>query len=164
MLADRPLLVIQDLELNIEKIRHQFPRLEQELANENVERTRVEEEVNAADFQVERLKVELQNMQGGLKRLQDSQGGGPLGAYGRGLEHVMREINKRQWVGAKPIGPLGLFVKLRDPSWRDVVEANLGQTLSSFGVTRGEDVGTLRDVFRRCTQQARGVCELSPSP
>jgi hypothetical protein len=96
-------------------------------------------------------------MQGGLRRLQESQGSGPLGAYGKGLDHVMREINKRQWVGAKPIGPLGLYVKLRDPSWRTVVEANLGQTLSSFGVTRGEDVRTLRDVFRRCIQPNR-VC------
>lgn len=159
--SDTPLPPPQDLEINIEKIRNQFPRLEQELAAANVERTRVEEDMHRAETDVEDLQTEMQNMHGALQRLKQAQGGGPLSKFGSKLDFVQQEINRRQWVGRKPVGPLGLHVKLRDPSWKAIVEANLGQNMSAYGVTRGEDVKTLRDVLKHCASRY-GSCVLRP--
>lgn len=149
-LCARPL---QDLEAEIAKIKLQFPRLQQQIQSEQTERTRLVAEEEEARRQVETLQQEMQNLQGALQRLQHAQGAGPLAPYGQNMQAVVNEINRRKWVGRKPLGPLGLHVKLKDMKWKRLVEANLGNMMHSWAVTSGEDVRQLRDVFNQCRQR-----------
>jgi hypothetical protein len=67
--------------------------------------------------------------------------------YGRNMPQVLQQIGRIQWRGRKPVGPLGLHVKLKDQLWARTLRVGLGAALGSFAVTNNQDRATLRQIL-----------------
>jgi chromosome segregation ATPase len=109
-----------------------------------------------ADADVERAKDEVshfleqvQLQQNALANL-NSQRTDPLAAFGVNVQMVLQEIDRSRWYGNKPVGPLGRYVKLNEPAYKDLIEANLGQLLCAFAVQDPKDKAQLQRILEDC--------------
>ncbi|KAH9480811.1 Structural maintenance of chromosomes protein 6 [Psilocybe cubensis] len=65
--------------------------------------------------------------------------------YGKNMKQLLDTIRKHKWHGDMPLGPLGLHVKAKDPkTWGDILRAQLGRLLITFGVTDHKDRPALK--------------------
>ncbi|KAJ2631828.1 Structural maintenance of chromosomes protein 6, partial [Coemansia sp. RSA 1694] len=80
-----------------------------------------------------------------------------MNAFGQGVVEALDMIDGAQWRNSKPIGPIGKFVKLRDPKWSRVIETTLDKSLNAFLVESHDDRSTLDAIFRRCRCQSNIV-------
>jgi chromosome segregation ATPase len=70
-------------------------------------------------------------------------------AYGNNIQALLDEIKKMRWRG-EVIGPLGLYVKLRDPEkWAPLLRAQLGLLMTSFAVTNPQDREQLKNLLKK---------------
>ncbi|CAA7262794.1 unnamed protein product [Cyclocybe aegerita] len=68
--------------------------------------------------------------------------------YGRNLKQVMENINRMKWHGDVPLGPLGTYVKARDPrTWGDLLRNQLVGYLTAFAVTDARDRDALKKLL-----------------
>ena len=68
--------------------------------------------------------------------------------YGRGIKQVLEKIQTMRWVGDKPLGPLGLYVKAKDPNrWGEILRNQLGKFLIAFAVTDARDRQQLKNLL-----------------
>ncbi|TEB23008.1 P-loop containing nucleoside triphosphate hydrolase protein [Coprinellus micaceus] len=68
--------------------------------------------------------------------------------YGNNIKAVVEEIDRSTWYGDKPVGPLGRYVKAREPSkWGDILRTQLGQLLTAFAVTDARDRDQLKRIL-----------------
>lgn len=72
--------------------------------------------------------------------------GGPI-IYGPWMPQVLGMIQSTRWVGEKPIGPLGMHVKLKDKKWARVLRVGIGNFLGGFAVTNHQDRLTLKKIL-----------------
>ncbi|GMK57361.1 hypothetical protein CspeluHIS016_0401950 [Cutaneotrichosporon spelunceum] len=105
-----------------------------------------ENEYNEADRNTNDIRRNLDNLQA---RRTDR-----LAPYGRNLRSVMQAIESTQWKHSKPIGPIGLYVKLVDPVYRNCFSNMLGSSLCSFVVRDPADQNTLQRIFEQCGRQS----------
>jgi len=91
-------------------------------------------------------------IQSELERLKSS-GKNKLAAYGTDICNVVNEINKNaRRFKAKPIGPLGMFVKIRENTPEDIIRAldhEMAPILSAFLVSCSQDQKELFNIFQR---------------
>ncbi|KAF8959619.1 hypothetical protein BDZ97DRAFT_1385347 [Flammula alnicola] len=73
----------------------------------------------------------------------------PLSQYGKNMQDVMKFIDDTQWRGQKPMGPLGIFVRLENADYWNVMRQHIGKLLLSFAVTDSRDIGPLRAILKR---------------
>jgi chromosome segregation ATPase len=68
--------------------------------------------------------------------------------YGRNIKGLLDQIDTLRWYGNKPLGPLGAYVKAKDPqTWGDILRNQLAQQLCSFAVTDPRDRKQLKDIL-----------------
>ncbi|KAF4556303.1 AAA domain-containing protein 7 [Elsinoe fawcettii] len=72
-------------------------------------------------------------------------------AYHQSLGDLQRLIQHESRFKEKPIGPLGMHVKLKKPDWSSVIESVFGGVLNSFVVTNAHDSGVLRGLINRAS-------------
>ncbi|KAJ7095700.1 P-loop containing nucleoside triphosphate hydrolase protein [Mycena belliarum] len=100
----------------------------------------------AAESRRNDLRAEITNCDGAInncrKANQDR-----YAAYGQNIQKVVERINQTQWYGEKPLGPLGIYVTVRDHKWADLLRIQLGQLLSSYAVTNPQDIATLKKIL-----------------
>jgi hypothetical protein len=70
-----------------------------------------------------------------------------LAPYGRNLKNVVDRIERMRWHGQRPLGPLGVYVKLKDRVWADLLRNVLGGQMSSFAVTDNRDLPALKKLL-----------------
>ncbi|KAJ3095184.1 Structural maintenance of chromosomes protein 6 [Physocladia obscura] len=73
-----------------------------------------------------------------------------IAAYGNEMKSVLSEIEECTRKGlwrTKPIGPIGLYINLRQPKYKQVIEAVLGPLLKAFIVDNQEDKNQLYKIF-----------------
>lgn len=80
-----------------------------------------------------------------LRSLASGQGGPSL--YGQAMPTVLRAIASTRWRGEKPIGPLGMHVRLKDNRWASALRLGIGNQLGGFAVTDYQDRATLRKIL-----------------
>ena len=97
----------------------------------------------------DRVSDELRTAERNMQNL-NSSNADQLQLFGQGVRETVAEIERqsRSWRGQKPIGPLGKYIKLKDPRWGRVVEGVLGATLNAFLVETVEDEYRLRDILK----------------
>ncbi|KAJ2779925.1 Structural maintenance of chromosomes protein 6 [Coemansia javaensis] len=78
-----------------------------------------------------------------------------LSAFGRGVREALALIAREPWRGMPPVGPIGKFIRLRDPRWSRIIETTLDKVLNAFLVASHADRATLDALFRRCGCQSR---------
>jgi chromosome segregation ATPase len=102
------------------------------------------------------LQSQLTVLQRRAEATQQQIGGrDPLGRYGQNLQAVKQEIGKRTWKRGPPIGPLGMFVKLKpgEDRYKTLLTGLLVNVLVSWGVQDPADRKQLLDIFRLCVRQ-----------
>lgn len=72
-----------------------------------------------------------------------------LGLFGRNLPEVIKMVQGERWAGQAPIGPLGLFVKLKESQWAPIMRVQLGGMMSSWAVTDNRDRQKLKNILER---------------
>jgi structural maintenance of chromosomes protein 6 len=82
-----------------------------------------------------------------LQRVASGTGGGGTDIYGEQMPEILRAIDNAQWRGQKPLGPLGLYVKLKDKKWADVLRVGIGNALGNFAVTDHADRNQLKKIL-----------------
>ncbi|KAL7751369.1 Structural maintenance of chromosomes protein 6 [Sorochytrium milnesiophthora] len=88
----------------------------------------------------ERLSANVHEAQSELQRWQRAEKN-TLCIWGQALPEVLNEINRTKWRGVKPIGPIGLHVKIRDrfTNWVTALDVAIGATMKDFIVTDYQD-------------------------
>lgn len=100
------------------------------------------------DDRHEELQRRIQELESRIADLQNIAGGkGGAAIYGRSMPKVLEAIGKTRWRDRKPIGPLGLHVKLRDQFWAPALRMGIGNVLGSFAVTNNQDGKTLKIIL-----------------
>ncbi|KAJ7757255.1 P-loop containing nucleoside triphosphate hydrolase protein [Mycena maculata] len=69
------------------------------------------------------------------------------GAYSNNIQGVMERINQTTWHGEKPLGPLGIHVKVWDNKWVELLRFMLLGLLCSFAVTDARDIRVLKKIL-----------------
>ncbi|XP_047475491.1 structural maintenance of chromosomes protein 6-like isoform X2 [Penaeus chinensis] len=72
--------------------------------------------------------------------------------YGPWVPEVLKQIDiahNKGMFSAKPVGPLGAFIKLRDQQWGHVAEAIISNRINSFCVNNQKDCHVLKQILNR---------------
>lgn len=103
------------------------------------EARRAEDEINQKTQEVNELRRSQQQARDEHQRAQESVNrakasldsaqaarNNPMQAYGQGVPNLLRQIDSESWVGSKPIGPIGRFVKVKEQQWCQTLETVMG--------------------------------------
>ncbi len=70
--------------------------------------------------------------------------------FGNRMDSVVSQIQSRNWHGQPPVGPFGLYVKVKEPErWGDLLRIVIGNDMSSFAVTDARDRPVLADILEK---------------
>jgi len=117
------------------------PRLDQERqeAFNAVERAEVPRKEKQMD--VTNLKKKLADL--------NNRRPNPLAGYDGNFQRLLQAIQQDSGFSEKPVGPMGLHVKLLSPEWSDILESVLGNALNGFVVTNKQDQVRLQALMRQ---------------
>jgi chromosome segregation ATPase len=126
-----------------------------ECARLDQEGGQLEDSVRGARDAEQALGGEVRTLQEALQRVQQS-GDDKLKVYGPATSHVRQMIEQYaaegKWRGQTPIGPFGMYVKIREPKFSQICESLFGRILNAFGVETHQDRQLLGQIFQRCNQ------------
>jgi len=109
---------------------------------------------NDAVAKLNKLKDDIQQaehrLEGFLQQEKDN-----LAPYGNNIKAVLAEIGKKKWYG-EVLGPLGMYVRVKDQKWAPILRMQLGNHMYSFNVTDGRDLPQLKELFRRTGKYVSG--------
>lgn len=133
-------------------LQRQLPQSERAVATAKAEVDEAEKALREAELQHNDAERSFNEVKRNLDNLQ-ARRTDRLAPYGRNVGSVMQAIESTQWKHSKPIGPLGLHVKLKDPVYRTCFSNMLGSSLCSFVVRDPADQHTLQRIFEQCARQ-----------
>jgi chromosome segregation ATPase len=133
----------------LSNLRRQRPRSEQEVEEaEKAFDAAKEAESRAHEEAMQALRAEHESKEAvDNLRLQATN---RLAAFGHNISIVMQEIDRARWVHSKPLGPLGMHVRLKDLKYRNAFHSVFGSTLCQFAVQCDQDRKTMMDILKRC--------------
>lgn len=103
----------------------------------------------AAERELAAVKGQIDDCQGMIGRSMDAQKNSLI-PYGKGIREVLERIKAMRWSGDSPLGPLGMFVKAKDPkTWGELLRNQLGGYLTAFAVTDARDRVELKKLLER---------------
>ena len=69
--------------------------------------------------------------------------------FGTNMDTVLQHIRQARWHGQPPVGPFGLYVKVKDPEkWGHVLRIVIGGLMGSFALTDPRDRPTLAAILK----------------
>ena len=145
------------------KAEAQIPIVQDQLVRRREDRVAVEERQDALGMKMQTHDTVIASTAARKRNLESSRGGGPLAPYGERMNELIGAINQARWQGERPIGPLGVGVKLKQMKYQEVIHTQLGSLLSSFAVTTPNDATQLRAIIRSC-QATKGLSVRSLGP
>lgn len=83
-------------------------------------------------------KRDVDNCRNRLREMQNERPD-PMRGFDQRMPELLRKIQQDRGFFQKPVGPVGLHLKLRDPKWSDILEVTFGSTLNGFIVTNKRD-------------------------
>jgi chromosome segregation ATPase len=102
---------------------------------------------------IKELQGSIKNCEGMIDRARQAQNNS-LVPYGKNIREVLQQIGQTRWQGDKPLGPLGMFVKAKDPkTWGHLLRSQLAGFLTAFAVTNDADRNTLRQLLAKHGKQ-----------
>jgi chromosome segregation ATPase len=133
-------LDVQNAEADLKQAEALVPEKRKEAKDLNIQG----EEANR---EIQRAKNSVMGVREQIQRCKEQQNNS-LVPYGQNLKKVLERIGGTRWHGQKPLGPLGVYVKLKDHVWADLLKVVLGSHMSSFVVTDPRDLPVLKKVLR----------------
>jgi chromosome segregation ATPase len=150
-IADRKALERKQVELGEE-----LYKIERDLAGV----TARERETAAGRDRLRTRVAEAQTLQDRLR----SARGNRLAAYGPNIPQLMQSIEREKGWRQKPVGPIGVHLKLKDMEWAPVLESVIGNTLNAFCVTNHHDRRLLENHKRRTNNPFVSILTGSDEP
>jgi structural maintenance of chromosomes protein 6 len=135
-------LDVQAAETNLKQSEALVLEKKNEASALRAEGDQVEREIQAAKNSVLEFREQIQ-------RCIDQQNNS-LAPYGHDLQKVLERIGRMRWHGQKPVGPLGVYVKVKDRVWADLLRNVLGAHMGSFAVTDSRDLPILKGLLKEC--------------
>ncbi|KAG9249156.1 hypothetical protein BJ878DRAFT_579613 [Calycina marina] len=103
------------------------------------------------DSQLRAKNGEIKDYQGGLRELEASRGNHMAG-YGPHMATLLKRIQADGGFRERPVGPMGLHVKLLKPEWSSMIESIIGNLLMAFVVTSKQDQVRLAQLMQGVIQ------------
>jgi hypothetical protein len=129
-------------------LRNDIPRQTDVLTAKALEYDAVKATLAGNGQEMETVNAQLRYAEVAVSNL-EAQRGDRLQAFGRGIKLIMDDINRTRWEHSKPIGPLGMHVKLLDMTYKDAMHSLMGGLLCGFAVRTARDRQTLMEIFRK---------------
>ncbi|KAG5927340.1 hypothetical protein E4U42_002339 [Claviceps africana] len=130
-----------DLDQRIEDYRHQLPILMSKV-------TKAEESIKAQQQIKDRKRKDIIQVEQGISELQKSTGS-VFDGFDRDISQLVRLIASDSGFDSKPLGPLGVHIRLLKPEWSGILEKMLGEALNAFVVKSKKDQSRLSGFIRR---------------
>lgn len=139
---------LEDAKKAIEKAEEKLRSLEAQARDQEAAANDARREESIFQSACDQARNRILECQNQIKVIRDSEKNA-LAPYGNGMESIIKEVQKMRWHGQQPLGPLGRFVKLKDPRWADVLRVNLSGTMVSWAVTDAKDRAPLKALLER---------------
>ncbi|PCH39760.1 nucleoside triphosphate hydrolase protein [Wolfiporia cocos MD-104 SS10] len=140
---------LEEAKHNFAEAEQQLQTLQEEKAQKIAEIKEVEQRGKALQQQREGIKSRVDQCQNMVQRCLDTEKS-QLAPFGRDMDKVLAEIQRANWYGNKPVGPIGMYVKLRDAhTWAPLMRVQLGNFMSAFALTDARDRSTLDRILRK---------------
>ncbi|KAG6919641.1 hypothetical protein DXG01_003505 [Tephrocybe rancida] len=95
------------------------------------------------------IRTKIQDCEGMIQRAKDVEKNSLI-KYGRDIKTVLESIKKERWIGERPVGPLGLYVKARDAAtWGKLLRSQLTHLMTAYAVSNETDRKNLRQILNR---------------
>ncbi|GAA6051233.1 hypothetical protein JCM3770_005883 [Rhodotorula araucariae] len=130
---------IKQLALRMQESRHRSDESSEQVLKVSEEHEDVRTQIDNASKAANDLRARIQFTRNSSTN--------SLLAYGARIPQYMQAIDNERW-REKPIGPIGLYVKLDHPQYAGVLESFFGATLNGFICTDAEDARTLRRIHK----------------
>jgi chromosome segregation ATPase len=114
-------------------------------------------EIQGLQEPMKRNKDKLQGIDDHIDQLKQIAEKGGLASYHRNMPRLVQQVQAAHWYGEKPVGPLGQYVKLKNPVWTLALRAMIGWTMHAWAVTTERDRTQLHRMFKE-----HGMCVLRP--
>lgn len=148
---------IADAEHAMADAETQLKAVREEKADKIREAEEAESQGKALKVQKDEAQQEVVNAEGELKQCGEAERN-KLAPYGNNMAEILATIGRLQWHGNKPVGPLGLFVKVTDPLWAPLMRVQLGNLMTAFAITDGRDRVQLNQLLAHHKYVARCWC------
>ena len=134
---------LQQATLDVQNAETELKQAEALILNKKSEASGLQKQGEEIDREIQTAKNSVMGLREQIQRCVDQQNNS-LAPYGRNLKNVVERIGNMRWHGQKPLGPLGVYVKVKDRVWSDLLRVILGSHMSSFAVTDGRDLPVLK--------------------
>ena len=114
--------------------------------NKLLERDEVKSKGLAAEAKKQQHQERITECQTMINRCKEQEKNS-LAPYGHDIKGVLHSISKIHWHGDTPVGPLGLYVKLKDQKWGPLLRGQLGNLMTSFACTDARDRPQLKKIL-----------------
>lgn len=138
---------------NIAKANDEITRLTEQISTARRTMDELEAKRTEDGAQYESVKEHLGRAQNSIREIESrieaakrSQKNS-LAAYGEKMPRFLQSIQSERW-REKPVGPVGVHVKLNDPMYSRALESFFGPSLNAFIVTNLDDQRTLKRLHR----------------
>jgi structural maintenance of chromosomes protein 6 len=103
----------------------------------------------ALDQEIKQLQTNIQQCEGMIERYKQAEKNSLI-PYGKNIKELLEKVRTMKWVGDAPLGPLGVYVKAKDPkTWGDLLRNQLGSFLTAFAVTDARDRAPLKSLLQQ---------------
>ena len=111
---------------------------EEELPGLEESRRRADDEHQRAQGEIKKQRMGKQQAEVRLNTMIRDRGK-QQSAYSPSMARLLKAIQQHDGFREKPVGPIGMHVRLLKPEWSSLLEKSLGSSLESFIVTNKED-------------------------
>jgi chromosome segregation ATPase len=138
---------LQQATLDVQDAEKDLKQSEALIHEKKNEATALRTQGDEVERNIEAAKNSVMGLREQIQRCVEQQNNS-LAPYGQNLKNVLDHIGRTRWHGQKPLGPLGVYVKLKDRTWADLMRSVLGTHMSSFAVTDAKDLPVLKKLLR----------------
>lgn len=140
----------------LEKAKSDLAEAEQHVRELQEQRGKLKAEAEAAQNDGQNLqqkrdavRQEIANYEDQLRRC-TARESNRLAPFGNQMENVLAEIDRMRWYGTKPLGPVGLYVKVKQPEkWANLMRVQIGNHMTSFIIGDARDRSQLDALLKK---------------
>ncbi|KAI9728451.1 MAG: Structural maintenance of chromosomes protein 6 [Chrysothrix sp. TS-e1954] len=139
---------IKTAEEEVEDLRREKGQHQENLVGLEQEKKAAIEAEHAFKPTVEGKRTEMEKARLDLEMI-ERRGNEQMASFHRNMPRLLKNIEQDRRYRKKPIGPIGLHVRLLDPQWSSIIEKTFGKTLEGFVVTSKHDQNVLSSAMKQ---------------
>ena len=149
-LLEKNALKLNELNQELERCRNEIISVNQDIHVLDADYAKQQGESDVVKNHMNRFRGLLKQSKETLHHLQN-QGNDRISAFGSDTRQILNDIDRfdaeRKWRGHKPVGPIGLFVKITEEKFSTVVESVLDKVLNGYVVENDHDYQLLQKIL-----------------